>query len=653
MKPKLTKFLLELALMLTLTISSSTQARAAAPIPLRAGPLSMVFEPDNAFLRYVKLGPHEVLRGIYAPVRNQVWGTVRPVVTNLNVQNKGDHFSLTFDAVCREREIDFMWRGSIEGRANGEIEFTFDGTARSTFQRNRIGFCVLHGPSAAGQPWIIENVRGEKSKGRFPIYIAPHQPAKEIREIAHELAPDLWARVRMEGEVFEMEDQRNWTDASFKTYCTPLEIPYPVRISQGTKVQQKITLRLEGTVPKGEASVPGRDGRTILTLAHDQSALPRIGLQVSSQVETLSDLELRRLKRLNLDHLRVDLALASDDFPRKLRQAATQSKALGVALQVGLRLGQRPDAELQRLATELTTVRPAVSVWLIIEADRQTNQLARRFLTPFQGKALIGGVHEDINFTQLNRVRPENDKLEVASYGITPQIHAFDNSSIIETLPIQGDTVRSARQFVGDCPLVISPISLRSQTVTQKPLPGELPADVDARQPTLFTAGWTLGSVKYLSEAGVYSLTYYETVGWKGIMKPGRAAPPSANFPSQPGGVFPLYHVLSEIGDFAGGRVQRVDSTDPLSVVGLALSKAGRARLLVANLTDRTQSATIQGLGEGMEARPLDLQNTLSTSQDLEALSPGPASPVTPEQPLVLPPYGIVRIERAAVQRKK
>lgn len=28
-----------------------------------------------------------------------------------------------------------------------------------------------------------------------------------------------------EGDVFEMEDQRNWTDASYKTYCTPWGCP--------------------------------------------------------------------------------------------------------------------------------------------------------------------------------------------------------------------------------------------------------------------------------------------------------------------------------------------------------------------------------------------------------------------------------------------
>ena len=58
-------------LIVSVAILAMSPAHAADPIPLRAGPLSMVFEPDNAFLRYVKLGPHDVLLGINAPIRNE------------------------------------------------------------------------------------------------------------------------------------------------------------------------------------------------------------------------------------------------------------------------------------------------------------------------------------------------------------------------------------------------------------------------------------------------------------------------------------------------------------------------------------------------------------------------------------------------------
>lgn len=644
-------------------------ANAAEPIPLRAGPVTMVFEPDNAFLRYIRAGDHEILRGITAPVRNQFWGTVLPVVSNVKLDDKGDHFTLHFDALCREREIDFLWHGSISGSAAGEIEYTFDGTAGSTFQRNRIGFCVLHGPSAAGKPWVLENVSGAKSKGSFPDFISPHQPAKDLREIAHELAPGLWAHVRMEGETFEMEDQRNWTDASFKTYCTPLGLPYPVTVAQGSRVTQKITISLKGgTLPKKPEGVPSGE-RTVLTLRDGESPMPRLGLQVSSQTDSLTDIEVARLKALRLDHLRVDLEPAGDDFRRKLSQAAAQANALGVKLLVGLRLG-KPGARakaaagpqlvtagdggpaLDRLVAEVKSLQPPVSVWLLIGADPALFRLAKDRLSG-NGTVLVGPAHEDVNFTQLNRFRPAPDMMDVVAYGIVPQIHAFDNLSIMETLSVQADTVRSARQFIGRSPLYITPVTLRLQAAAQEPLPGELPSTVDPRQASAFAAAWTLGSFKYLAESGVSGVTYFETIGWKGIMESAAGSPLPDKFPSKPGGVFPIYHVLRAIADFHGGNVQRVDSSDTLAVAGLALKSGARRRVLVANLTGRPQPVVVRGLGERVEVRQLDAQNALSAGQPDDPFTVHPASPTAAELPLVLPPGGIIRIDRRIAGEQK
>ena len=55
----------------------------------------------------------------------------------------------------------------------------------------------------------------------FPSLVAPHQPFRNVRAILHEVTPGVEVEVRMEGETFETEDQRNWSDASFKTYGTP------------------------------------------------------------------------------------------------------------------------------------------------------------------------------------------------------------------------------------------------------------------------------------------------------------------------------------------------------------------------------------------------------------------------------------------------
>ena len=147
----------------------------------------------------------------------------------------------------------------------------------------------------------------------------------------------IHARVAFEGDIFEMEDQRNWTDASFKTYCTPLEIPYPVELAKGTKISQKVRISLDGDLPDASAA----EHQTVLTIGKEESALPLLGVQVSSEVDELTGRQLERLKKLNLDHLRVDLALSDEAFIKDIRRATRQAKALGVSLQVVLGLGEK------------------------------------------------------------------------------------------------------------------------------------------------------------------------------------------------------------------------------------------------------------------------------------------------------------------------
>lgn len=582
--------------------SITTTASAGKPIPLRAGPVTMVFDADNVFLRYVRVGPHEVLRGINAPIRDQNWSTVAPKVSNLKINDGGDHFQVTFDVRCAQADIDFRWKGSITGTAKGEVEFSFDGEAYSSFKRNRIGFCVLHGPSAAGQPWVIETADGMTSKGQFPRFISPHQPANNLRAITHKVAPGIRARVDLEGEVFEMEDQRNWTDASFKTYCTPLEISYPVQLAKGAMVSQKIRISLQGDLPDApESSIGG----AVLTLGEKEIPLPlpRLGVQVSGEVEGLTEVQLKRLKDLNLDHLRVDLALSKGSFPKALRRATQQAKALGVSLQIGLNLGASPD--FKTLLGELKRLQPPVSHWLVTGGDPAHFRTVRKQLKPVARGANIG-VTRITNFVDLNRARPEDKSIEAVGFAINPQIHAFDNASMVETLAIHAHAVNSAREFVGDRPLVIGPVTLYPQWINGEdppggPPPGPFPTYVDPRQGTKFTAAWTLGSIKYLADARAHSATFYETVGWNGVMDADDVSARPAGYPSQPGELFPVYHLLKTIGEFAGGTVRRIDSSQPLATEAIALRKDGKQRVLVVNLSDKPQTVTLRGLDANRE----------------------------------------------------
>ena len=54
--------------------------------------------------------------------------------------------------------------------------------------------------------------------------------------------------------MFEMEDQRNWSDASYKTYSRPLSLPFPYPIAAGERVRQSVWIGVKEAAPAVEPS---------------------------------------------------------------------------------------------------------------------------------------------------------------------------------------------------------------------------------------------------------------------------------------------------------------------------------------------------------------------------------------------------------------
>lgn len=624
------------------------------PRLLRAGTLSLVLEGGD--LRYIRLGDREVLRRVYAAIRDRNWGTIPPVYANMRLDIGEDRFHIEFDATHREDEIDFAWHGTIRGDPDGTITYTMDGVARRTFLKNRIGLCVLHPMECAGATCTVGEADGARHEGAFPREIAPDQPFMDFQAITHEVAPGIRAAVRLSGDIFEMEDQRNWTDASFKTYSTPLRIPYPAEVREGTGIAQSFTLTLQGA-----ERAPAPPGDATLTITLDPTTvrpLPSLGLGIASYGEPLTPAQVERLRALHLAHLRLDLDLGADS-DKPLREATRQAGALGIPLEIALSLSDNAGAELQALAESLRRERPEVARWLIFHKDDKATsvewvRLAREILGECTPRASFGG-GSNAYFAELNRARPPSEGFDCACYAINPQAHAFDNASLVESLPAQAVTLESARRFLGATPLVVSPITLRPRFnpnatgAGPEPAPGTLPPQVDRRQMSLFAMAWTMGSIKYLAEGGAASATYYETTGWQGVMETEGGSPLPEQFRSVPGMVFPLYHVLADVGEFAGGVALGCRSSDPLRVDGLMLREARRTRLLIANMQGTPCSVRLQGLAAPVaRVRYLDEESfERATLQcDDYRREPGDVPHIQNEaSELTLRPYAMARID--------
>lgn len=619
------------------------------PLALRAGPLLLLYEAGS--LRHIRLGEYEVLHQIYAAVRDQNWGTVPGALDNLHINQQPDSFRISYRSEHRRDDVHFVWQATITGADDGTIVFHMDGQALSTFKRNRIGFCVLHPMSCAGIPCTIRQVDGKTYESRFPEFIAPHQPFKQLRAIAHTVIPGVQAEVYMEGDVFEMEDQRNWTDASFKTYCTPLELPFPVTIEAGTRIAQTVTLRLSGTPP----AISAADRPLTFRLLDAAAPLPRIGLGIASHGEPLDARAIQRLQRLNLSHLRADIRLSQPDWPETLRRAVSEAVAVGSGLEIALHLAA-DDAQLAQLRHRLDELGVRAQRWLIFRegeksTSRATMELARQFLGD-RGEPLGAGT--DAFFAELNRGRPPIDLADTITYSINPLVHAVDNVSMVETLAAQAVTVHSARQFAGGHPIVVSPVTFRMRwnpnaTAPElPPAPGELPSQVDERQMSLFGAAWTVGSIKYLAESGAASVTYYETTGWRGVMETAEGSPLPACFRSVPGGVYPMWHVFADVGAFSGGSVVASQSSDILTLDGLVLRQADRTRLLLANFTPDEQTVHLPDLRGLWAAHSLDETSALAAMTDPEAFQSDPGQLAQAAEDglrLTLLPFSVLRLD--------
>jgi len=668
-------------------VQSGLTTPLPAPVRLTAGGLSCMFAAGE--VRDVYWHGREIVQRLYVAVRDHDWGTVPLVLDDVQIVRDREGFRVTFTATHHAdtpEPIAFQWRGAFVGTASGTLTATMDGVAEITFRRNRIGWCVLHPPEAcAGQPCMVTHPDGATTDAPFPALIAARQPFVAIRQMAYTTRYGAHATLRFDGDIFETEDQRNWTDDSYKTYSTPLALPMPVTLAAGDSVRQSVTVTVTGA---GEASgapsppqlqsMASRDAGVIVTVhAEAVGPLPEIGLGIAAGAPpTVAEAE--RLRALYLGHLRLDLHFSPNeddgngDSDRQQRAqdtwnaGAAYASALNVPLLVALFLPPLAGGEAAHALTALVEAHRAtptpVVAWLVFDAAGSTTPaplavLARAVLgAAFPGVPIGGGT--DSNFTELNRTRPPVQALDFVSWSINPQVHVEDNLSIVETLAGQVATAESARAFAAGLPLTVSPVTLRQRsnphaTAPTAPLPpGTPPPQMDTRQLSLLGAGWTAISVKQLAVSGIVRATYYETLGACGVMERDAGSPYPNAFPSLPGGVFPLFHVLADIGEVVRGVVLPTTSDTPRYVDALAIRHAGGVRLLVANLHDADEHVTIH-LPNRAHAATLRLLDTTTAHDAMRdpnqwrTLPPSPL-PLTPDGTTVtvpLPLYAVACID--------
>ena len=617
---------------------------------INAGGLSMIYENGN--IRRIQCGNSEVLRMIYPSVRGKGWLTYYPVISEEKFEVYHDSFRISYDCLYTG-EINFRAHFLIEGFADNSMVFSMDGEAITDFEKSRIGFCILHPAGFGGKSCTIGHTNGEEEVLTFPKSISPRQPFTDIRKMK-------WGEngctfsLDFYGDVFETEDQRNWTDASYKTYCTPISIPYPVKLQAGDKITQKVVFKMYGTP---ELQKQENERININVFPDKNSHAPKIGIARSSRPQRINEQEIQIIKRLKFDHYRIDLHLFDSEWIEKASLAAGESMKIGCPLELAVFVDDRFHDQLTGLLDWIAVTKPVIALINIFHKDHrsspewfinETCSMIKEVLPEIKT-----GAGTNANFAQVNRNRPASSFIDYISYSIHPQEHAGDNLTLTENLQAQASTVESALDFSNGKGIWVSPVNIQrrfnanTENFEQIPENEGCPPQVDSRLLSLFGACWIAGSLKYICESGATGVTYLETVGERGLFQGDFPSRWPKEFPSLKGMIFPVYFVFRFLAECKSFRVIKTECTEPVTVESLMFSDGNNIKMIVLNFTSDQRRVDFNNLSAGttLHFKQLNAETFEKAVTDIDWIKNTPPESISSNEAMLLEPFSITFID--------
>ena len=567
---------------------------------LTAGRLAVTLQDGN--LRALRFRGHEVLRAISFLVRDKDWGTCPADIKDLTVEAGPDGFSVRYRARFTAPDgANLDCSITISGTTGG-LNFAADCVSDADFETARAGFAVLHPVvGVAGQPVEVMHIDGSVERANWPDRIDPWQPFKEISAISHGVAPGIEATTNFEGDVFEMEDQRNWTDGSYKTYVRPLALPWPYRIEKGRPFSQRISVTINAQAVAAPAIVT-KDAVS-LRITPTRLTLPEIGVGLRTECFAEERAAVASLKAINAKHLIAHFDPVAGQGLAALRGYAeiAEGSGLRVTLELAVPCHRPLDEEMIELAALVKHAGMTLDTLFVCPSvDRQSTPPGSRWpecppledvyaaaRDAFPGTRLGGGMMS--YFAELNRKRVPGDLVDYVSHCTNPIVHAADDLSVMQTFEALRYVVASTRAIYGDKPYRIGPSTLAmrqnpygSATKDNRSLSRIPMANVDPRHNGQFGAAWTLAYAATVASAGLEVLTLSTLAGPFGLFA-GDGEPRAA------GELRPLGQVIARLGALSGEAYHAVETSRPDAVLGFGVP----GKVLLANITPERQQVAL------------------------------------------------------------
>ncbi len=566
--------------------------RGAEPVAdheIAVGPVSARLERSGAALRDIRVNGELAVSGLSFVARDADWGTL-PLDGNPRVVTTQDGVVIRSGGDAHHPHGTLSWE--VEFRVTVlDVEATVTVTTQSGFLTNRTGLVVLHAyASCRGQEATITHPDQSRTQGRFPRAVSPHQPFLDIAGLAYQTAGGSHLHLAFEGEIFETEDQRNWTDASYKTYSRPLSAPFPYRINPGETVQQRI--RIDFTA--GPAARTGSPRAAV----SEVSPLPRLGVGQPAWRPVATGAVSRALEGLGLGYVALEIDPERDGWAASVR---AHTANLATPLRLDCRKTAPPGAILAGLREALDGVEPAMlTLW---DADDEAIADARRIFPQSRVGSGTGAFFAEFNRGML----PIG--ADYLTWSSNPTVHAQDDDTIGESIEPLIDIVATAKEKAPSQELSVGPLTLAMRFNPNATSPegrrSEPPAD--SRQYSVLAASWLLGTVSGLLDPMVTDVTAFEVAGQRGVIR-------------SDGTLTPAGHLVARLAPLAGRAACRIEwEGDPRArglmietpngrVLAIAYMRAEEVRLPLPNgVWRRAEELTAQGF----VARPSTLSDTI------------------------------------------
>lgn len=465
-------------------------------LELIAGDVSVLYEEGH--LRYIKYKGHEVIRMIYPAIRDANWNTIPFIIQNEVIEENKNGFVIRYEGIYNSGDI--MYETKIEMTVNndGTVSYEVKGKSLGNFVSKRIGICVLHPiGSCAGREVEIIKPDGGLERSAYPVLISSVQPFTDVAGMKWVDVNNINVELNFEGEVFETEDQRNWTDNSYKTYSGPQYMVGIINVERGDEMRQRVALKVSRYTSNSSVGTGGSSKPL------HQPGFPELGFD--------SDIQ------------------PGDHILLSINSKSTEKKdAVGIPVRLNVLFDSFSDEEISSFSKSVT--KEIKSILVLSSHDRTVTD--RQFANAYQ---VLKNDHPGISigygssswFANLNQVLPLNFSCDFLGFTISPQTHLTDNRTILENLSGQHFIMDTIRKYYPDIPVHIS---VKLSTIP------------DERINTQFATWWMVNTIANLRDA--QSLSFYGVRNNKILEKIHQFKPTSILASSDPHITDPVRYVM-------------------------------------------------------------------------------------------------------------